>query len=149
MQMRYAMQVSFNIYRPYTQISKYNNNNQKQNKNIQFTSGYGAEDWDPVDNPNLPINTNAERWKNIAKGIKMMTIDQYKYVHGIYPKPPKPLFTKEEIEKYQKAFYEDVEPMDEEENLCGLPDEAFGEWPPKELLKKPPEEPYEPLDDIE
>ncbi len=144
------MQVSFNTYKPYTQNYKHNiNNNQKQNKNIQFTSGYGAEEWDTIDNPDLPSHTNAERWRNIAEGIKMMTIDQYKYAHGIYPKQPKPLFTKEEIEKYQKAFYEDVEPMDMDENLCGLTDEECGEWPPKDLYVPKREVPYEPLDDIE
>lgn len=143
------MQVSFNTYKPYTQNSKLNNvSEQKQNKNINFTSGYGAEDWDTIDNPNLPTRTNTERWKNIAKGIKMMTIDQIKYMYGIYPKPPKPLFTPEEIKKHQEEFYEDSEPMSEEENLCGLTDEDFGEIPKKEV-KEEPVRYIDTLDDIE
>ena len=123
------MQIHFNTFKTYSN-SYSQANKQQQNKNIGFTSGYGAEDWEPIDNPNLPINSNAERWKNLAKALKMMTIDQYKYVHDIHPKPPKPLFTPEEIKKYQDSFYDDVEPVDLTDNPYNLNDEDFADWKP-------------------
>lgn len=143
------MQVSFNTFRPYTQNYKINNNHQNPKQNIQFTSGYGAEDWEPIDNPNLPLNTNAERWKNIAQGIKMMTIDQYKYSHDIFPKKPKPLYTPEEIKARQESFYDDVETLDEDENLCGYTMEDLGDWPPPSMKKKDEPEKINYLDTLE
>ncbi len=144
------MQVSFHTYKPYISSVNYSQTQKSLHKNTpSFTSGYGAEDWEPIDNPNLPLRSNAERWRNLAKAIKMMTIDQYNYDNWKYPKPPKPLFTPEEIKKYQNAFYEDVEPIDLPEDMHGLSVEDFQELPPINNIKpKEPEWEY-PDDDFD
>ena len=122
------MQISLNTYKPYTQ--NYNALNQTksvQKHNINFTSGYGAEEFNVIDNPDLTPRSNGERWRNIAKAIKMMTIDHYKETHGIFPEKPKPLFTEEEFKKYRDSFYEgtDAEGMDPEDLVPGNPYDEY------------------------
>lgn len=122
------MQISFNTYKPYTQ--NYRAQQPLQNKttrNVNFTSGYGAEEFNVIDNPDLTPRGNWERWCNIAKAIKMMTIDHYKETHDIFPEKPKPLFTEEEFKKYRDSFYEgtDAEGMDTKDLVPGNPFDKY------------------------
>lgn len=97
------MQISLNTYKPSSYTGLQNKNQQKQ---PAFKSGYGAEEFDMIDNPNIPTRSNAERWKNIAEAIKMMTVDHYKYVNEIFPKKKPLVFTPEECQRYRDSFYE-------------------------------------------
>lgn len=119
------MQVSLNTYKPYTQ--SYGINNKQQNKNINFKSGYGAEEFTPVDNPELPTHTESERWRNILEGIKMMTIDHYKETHYISPKKPAPLFTPEEAQQLRREYYKGTPLEGKDPN----------EWTPEEPEENP------------
>lgn len=93
------MQISFNTYKPYAYTNK--QNNAQQSKQLSFKSGYGADEFELIDNPDLMPRSNKERWKNIAKGLKMLTIDQCKS-----PAKEKPvLFTPEECQKFREEFY--------------------------------------------
>lgn len=103
------MKISFNTYKPYANARLQNNNQANKQQNPTFKSGYGAEEFDMIDNPDIPTRSNLERWKNIGKAIKMMTVDHYKYVNEIFPKEKPLLFTPEECKKYRDAFYEGTE----------------------------------------
>ncbi len=118
------MQVSLNTYRPYIR-----QNNIQQQKQPAFKSGYGAEEFGLIDNPDLPPRSESERWKNLAQAVKMMTIDQYKYMHDIFPKKKPLLFTPEECQRYQAAFYEgtDFEGLTPEEYLPPKPEPEIEE----------------------
>jgi len=118
------MQISFNTYKPYAYTNKLNNT--QQSKQPSFKSGYGAEEIEPIDSSDLMPRSNSERWKNIAKGIKMLTVDQYK-------RPPKEkpiVFTPEECEKFRQEFYKgtDLEGQDITE-ILGKKDQPVEESP--------------------
>ena len=121
------MRISFNTYKPYTYPNKLNN--QQQNKQPSFKSGYGAEEFDLIDNPDLPPRSNSERWKNLAKSIKMMTVDQYKYANNIFPEEKPLLYTPEECQRFREAFYEgtEFEGKDPSEFLQPKKEETFDE----------------------
>ena len=111
------MRISSNFANPYLYRTNNPNNNQKSSNNrLNFTSGYGAEEFNVIDNPDLTPRGNGERWRNIAKAIKMMTVDAYRESHGIYPNKPQLLFTPEESKELRNSFYEgtDVEDLDPE-----------------------------------
>ena len=117
------MQISLNTYKPYT--TQYYNIQHKQQNQTTFKSGYGAEEFGLIDNPDLPPRSNAERWKNLAIALKEMTIDQYKYMHDIYPEKKPLLFTPEECQKYRELYYKDTdfEGLQPEEYLPPKPEE--------------------------
>ncbi len=141
---RGSMHISFNTYKPYTSNYNINNkpanlNSHKQNSGVNFTSGYGAEEFDLIDNPDLTPRSNGERWRNIASAIKGLTIDAYREAHG-YPKKPEPLFTPEEFKQYRDSFYEgtDAEDVDNTKDLVpGNPYDKF--------IK---DDDFSPLDDV-
>ena len=98
------MQVSFNTYKPYVSTNK--QVSAQHHKQPSFKSGFGAEEFDMIDNPEITPRSNSERWRNIAQAIKMMTIDQYRYSHEIFPKKKPLLFTPEECKKFRDSFYD-------------------------------------------
>lgn len=124
------MQVSFNTYKPYLQGYKSNNIQPRQNQNVNFTSGYGADEFDIIDESNMTPESNGRRWRNIGKAVKMMTVDAYREANCIDPKKADILYSKEECQKFQDQYYKgtDLEGVD-----------------PNELI--PPEEPVNYLPD--
>ncbi len=110
------MRISLNTYRPQNMAYGQRQQHQvkQQNNPVNFKSGYGMDEIPLIDNPDLPLNTESERWLNILDGIKMMTVDAYKERHHIEPKKPAPLFTPEEAKRFREQFYRgtDLEGVD-------------------------------------
>lgn len=125
------MRVSLDTYKPYLQNYRTNNVQPRQNPkiNINFTSGYGADEFDIIDESDMMPESNGKRWRNIGKAVKMMTIDAYREANCIDPKKPDLLYSKEECQKFQDQYYKgtDLEGVDPNELI---PPEKIIEYPP-------------------